>query len=75
MRPSPVVEDEPEFAIRTGDVCLTEEDTESVRRACDYLVKMQREDGGWGESWKVGSCVCLFLAHLIDCNLPGMRDG
>ena len=34
MRPSPVVEDEPEFAIRTGDVCLTEEETESVRRAC-----------------------------------------
>jgi hypothetical protein len=27
----------------------------SVRRACDYLVSRQREDGGWGESYKVGS--------------------
>lgn len=34
MRPSPVVDDEPEFAVRTGDVCLTEEETEKVRRAC-----------------------------------------
>lgn len=31
----------------------TYENSQSVRRACDYLVSKQREDGGWGESYKV----------------------
>ena len=25
----------------------------AVRRACDFLLSKQREDGGWGESYKV----------------------
>ena len=29
----------------------TYETSESVRRACDWLVSKQREDGGWGESY------------------------
>ena len=31
----------------------TYETSDSVRRACDYLVSKQRADGGWGESYKV----------------------
>ena len=27
----------------------------ACKRACDYLVHKQRSDGGWGESYKVGS--------------------
>jgi lanosterol synthase len=27
--------------------------SERVKRACDYLVGKQMEDGGWGESYKV----------------------
>ena len=29
------------------------ENSESVRRACDFLKGKQMEDGGWGESYKV----------------------
>ena len=28
--------------------------SKSVQRACDFLLGKQREDGGWGESYKVG---------------------
>jgi lanosterol synthase len=38
------------------------ENSPAVRRACDYLVSKQREDGGWGESYKV----CRINEHLID---------
>jgi lanosterol synthase len=31
----------------------TYETSDSVRRACDFLVSKQRADGGWGESYKV----------------------
>ena len=27
--------------------------SEASRRACHFLLSKQREDGGWGESWKV----------------------
>ncbi|KAF9526128.1 terpenoid cyclases/protein prenyltransferase alpha-alpha toroid [Crepidotus variabilis] len=30
----------------------TYETSERSRRACHFLIKMQREDGGWGESYK-----------------------
>ena len=33
----------------------TYENSAAVRRACDYLVSKQRDDGGWGESWR--ACV------------------
>ncbi len=42
------------FALQS--LCLageTYETSDSVRRACDYLVSKQRADGGWGESYKV----------------------
>lgn len=37
----------------------------AVRRACDFLLSKQREDGGWGESYKV-SCLCC--SYLRDAN-------
>ncbi|BFZ56909.1 Lanosterol synthase (Oxidosqualene--lanosterol cyclase) [Savitreella phatthalungensis] len=30
----------------------TYENCIEVQRACDFLISKQREDGGWGESWK-----------------------
>ncbi|KAJ3034889.1 Lanosterol synthase (Oxidosqualene--lanosterol cyclase) [Rhizophlyctis rosea] len=35
--------------------------SEHVRRACDWLVSVQMEDGGWGESYK--SCELLTYVH------------
>lgn len=31
----------------------TYENSESVRKACAFLMSKQMEDGGWGESYKV----------------------
>lgn len=31
----------------------TYENSESVRKACEFLMSKQMEDGGWGESYKV----------------------
>ena len=31
----------------------TYETSEYSRKGCDFLLKYQREDGGWGESWEV----------------------
>ena len=42
------------FALQS--LCLageTYETSDTVRRACDFLVNKQRGDGGWGESFKV----------------------
>ncbi|KAN0113930.1 Terpenoid cyclases/protein prenyltransferase alpha-alpha toroid [Russula decolorans] len=51
------------FALQS--LCLageTYETSDSVRRACDYLVSKQRADGGWGESYK--SCeACVWVEH------------
>ncbi|SRR6266478_8180736 len=46
------------FALESlGFAGETYETSESVRRACDFLVSKQRADSGWGESYKV--CVSL----------------
>ena len=42
----------------------TYENSEAVKRACDFLVSKQRKDGGWGESWEV-SYLILFLPPLF----------
>jgi lanosterol synthase len=31
----------------------THENSAAVRRACDFLVSKQMEDGGWGETYMV----------------------
>jgi lanosterol synthase len=31
----------------------TYSNSESVRKACHFLLERQKEDGGWGENWKV----------------------
>jgi len=31
----------------------TYETSEYSRKGCEFLLKHQREDGGWGESWEV----------------------
>ena len=38
--------------------------SERVRRACDFLVSKQMDDGGWGESWEVSQ---LFLSFFLSC--------
>ena len=41
--------------------------SESVRRGVEYLVAMQREDGGWDEVLATGTalpCVFYLLNHL-----------
>ncbi len=48
------------FAIEALTLYKTEnklnyQNDETIRKACDFLVKHQNEDGGWGESYK--SCV------------------
>jgi lanosterol synthase len=49
----------------------TYETSESSRRACEFLVNKQREDGGWGESYKVGgmqaATVCGQLIGFQSC--------
>jgi lanosterol synthase len=36
----------------------THENSAAVRRACDFLVAKQMEDGGWGETYMVGLISC-----------------
>jgi hypothetical protein len=58
------------FALQS--LCLageTYETSDSVRRACDYLVSKQRADGGWGESYKV----CDFTLKTIRTRLSFSR--
>ena len=35
----------------------TYETSEYSKKGCEFLLKHQREDGGWGESWEV----CVFF--------------
>lgn len=46
----------------------TYENSETVRKACDFIVSKQREDGGWGESWEVRTVNRLSL-NLTDIDL------
>ncbi|CAG8747978.1 10313_t:CDS:2 [Racocetra persica] len=39
------------------------ENSEYVKRACDFLVSKQREDGGWGEDYKSSSGVGQYIQH------------
>lgn len=50
----------------------TYENSESVRRACDFLISKQRADGGWGESWEVSKHF-FPSKHTFDCSLD-MRE-
>ena len=40
--------------------------SESSRRACEFLIGKQRVDGGWGESYKVRPLRSRFLVLHID---------
>ena len=42
--------------------------SDNVRRACDFLVGKQKEDGGWGETYMVS----IALLHHLD-SLPSRR--
>ena len=43
----------------------TYENSESVRKACDFLIRWQRDDGGWGESYEVSNlALCFLMAQL-----------
>jgi lanosterol synthase len=37
----------------------TYENSEYSRKACSFLLNKQRVDGGWGESYKVHSLLCV----------------
>ena len=39
------------------------ENSSASKRACDFLLSKQREDGGWSESYKV-STLRIFIPHL-----------
>lgn len=44
----------------------TYETSSRARRACEFILSHQREDGGWGESYKVSdlwSCPFMVLTH------------
>lgn len=38
----------------------------AVRRACDFLLSKQQEDGGWGESYKVSCPLFLVFDRWAD---------
>ena len=51
----------------------THENSAAVRRACDFLVSKQMEDGGWGETYMVSPSFHLHLFaphHVSPFNLP-----
>ncbi|CAG8560984.1 6895_t:CDS:10, partial [Dentiscutata heterogama] len=39
------------------------ENSEYVKKACNFLVSKQREDGGWGEDYKSASGVGQYIQH------------
>ncbi|CAG8634108.1 7586_t:CDS:10, partial [Cetraspora pellucida] len=39
------------------------ENSEYVKKACDFLISKQREDGGWGEDYKSSSGVGQYIQH------------
>jgi lanosterol synthase len=43
----------------------TYETSESARRACEFLIRKQRADGGWGESYKVSSVAYGKLIKVV----------
>ncbi len=38
----------------------TYENSEAVKRACDFLASKQMDDGGWGETYKVSPSLSRF---------------
>ena len=51
------------FALETlSAMGLTHDNSYEVRRACDFLVSKQNEDGGWGEAYKV----CVMSVACVD---------
>lgn len=47
--------------------------SERVRRACEFLLRRQMDDGGWGESYKVRPLSPLSSDRLIDDMGPSSR--
>lgn len=45
----------------------------AARKACEFLVSKQREDGGWGESYKVNSIV-QYSVFLTVTNTPSFAQ-
>jgi len=43
----------------------THENSAAVRRACDFLVSKQMEDGGWGETYMVSILAALHTHRLL----------
>jgi squalene/oxidosqualene cyclase-like protein len=50
------------FAIRGLLACGIAEKSPCVRRACDWLVRRQKSDGGWGEHW-IGMIENRYVEH------------
>lgn len=44
----------------------TYQNSSSVRKACEFLLSKQMDDGGWGESYKVSSLLVEFRAIDAD---------
>src|ERR1700742_3128938 len=45
-----------------------------AKRACDYLVSKQMDDGGWGESYRVSISSHAPHPHFLGCWYAGLRD-
>ena len=39
--------------------------SDSVKRACDFLIGKQKEDGGWGETYLVRRSGTLALSPVV----------
>jgi hypothetical protein len=49
------------FAMESlSSVGETHKTSERIRKACIFLLSKQQEDGGWGETYKVGLTKILF---------------
>lgn len=42
-----------------GETCAN---SDRVRRACDFLVRHQMGDGGWGETYMVRVIISIYLS-------------
>lgn len=51
----------------------TYENSERVRRACQFLLGKQMADGGWSESYEVGLLSCAAKRFTAD-RLTGLRN-
>jgi lanosterol synthase len=64
------------FAVESlASIGETYENSEHVRKGCDFLISKQREDGGWSESYKVHRLPPIVLTMLIQDRPASKHSG